>query len=261
MVDVVQLKAEARAGSGRGASRALRRKGLIPGVVYGGNKSNEFVAIDEFSVRKEYQKGGFSNRVVELKVGGGSVRVLPRDVQLDPVSDKPVHVDFQRLVAGSTVRLAVPVAFIGEGDSPGLKRGGIVNVVRHDIDVYCNADAIPERIVVNLAGLEIGDSMHISKVELPKGVKPVLQRDFTVASITAPTAVRDEALEAAAKAAAAAAAPPVEEGAEGAEGEAAPAAEGAAAPADAKAAAGGEAKAEAKPAAGGKAAAPAKEKK
>lgn len=260
MVEAVQLKAEAREGAGRGSSRALRRKGLIPGVVYGGNKDNEFVAVDEFSVRKEYMKGGFSNRVVELKINGGTQRVLPRDVQLDPVSDKPVHVDFQRLVAGSTVRLAVPVQFIGEGDSPGLKRGGIVNVVRHTIEVYCNADAIPERITVNLAGLEIGNSLHISKVDLPKGVKPTLQRDFTVASITAPTAVREEALEAAARAAAAAAAPAVEEGAEGAEGAAAPA-EGAAPAGDAKAAAGTEAKGEAKPAAGGKAAAPAKEKK
>ncbi len=261
MVEVVQLKADAREGAGRGASRALRRKGLIPGVVYGGAKDNEFVAVDEFIVRKEYQKGGFSNRVFVLATKSGNVRVLPRDVQLDPVSDKPVHVDFQRLVAGSTVRLAVPVAFVGESEAPGLKRGGIVNVVRHTIEVTCNADAIPERIVINLAGLDIGDSLHISKVEMPPGVKPTLHRDFTVASITAPTAVRDEALEAAAKAKAAAGAPAAEEGVEGAEGAAAPGAEGAAAAGgDAKAAGGAKAGGDAK-AAGGKAAAPAKEKK
>lgn len=254
MVEVVQLKAEKRAGAGRGPSRAIRRNGMVPGVVYGGSKDNEFVSVDWRIIAKEYQRGGFSNRVVELTTEGKSQRVLPRAVQLDPVSDKPVHVDFQRLVPGSTVRIEVPVVFVGESDAPGLKRGGIVNVARHTINVYAKADKLPETITINIAGMDIGDSLHISKVALPEGVRPVLARDFTVASITAPTAVRDEALEAAAKAAAAAGAPEVAEGAEGAEGAAAaPAAEGG----EAKAAAGGEAK----PAAGAKAAAPAKEKK
>jgi len=185
MVEVVQLKAEARADNGRGASRALRRKGMVPAVIYGGNKGNEYVAVDERFVRKQYERGGFSNRVVELQTNGASVRVLPRDVQLHPVSDKPIHVDFQRLVPGEKIRIAVPVTFVGEGDAPGLKRGGIVNVVRHEIDLICDVDSIPDRIVVNLAGLDINDSLHISQVELPKGVSPALKRDFTVASITA----------------------------------------------------------------------------
>ena len=233
MVEVVQLKAEKRDGSGRGASRALRRKGMVPGVVYGGNKDNEFVAVDVRTVAKEYQRGGFSNRVVELSADGATQRVLPRDVQLDPVSDKPVHVDFLRLLPGTQIRLHIPVTFTGEGEAPGLKRGGILNIVRHTIEVVCNADAIPERIVANLAGLDINDSLHISKVTLPAGVRPAMLRDFTVATIAAPTAVREEALEAAAKAAAATATPEVLEGAEaavtapGAEGAAAPAAAGA----------------------------------
>ena len=222
MVDAVQLKAEARDGSGRGSSRALRRQGLVPAVIYGGNKTNEYVVVDERFVRKEYERGGFSNRIVELQVGGGSQRVLPRDVQLHPVSDKPLHVDFQRLVPGQEIRLAIPVAFTGESESPGLKRGGIVNVVRHTIEVIVDADQIPERIVINLAGLDINDSLHISAVELPKGVRTALKRDFTVASITAPTAVREEALEAAAKAAAATTEVATPEGAAvGAEGAAA----------------------------------------
>ncbi len=205
MAEVVQLKAEARAGNGRGASRALRRQGMVPAVIYGGSKANEYVFVDERFVRKQYERGGFSNRIVELQTNGASVRVLPRDVQLHPVSDKPIHVDFQRLIPGQQIRIAVPVTFTGEAEAPGLKRGGIVNVVRHEIDVLADADSIPNRIVVNLAGLDINESIHISAVELPKGVRPALKRDFTIASITAPTAVREEALEAAARAAASAA--------------------------------------------------------
>ncbi|MSP20200.1 MAG: 50S ribosomal protein L25/general stress protein Ctc [Alphaproteobacteria bacterium] len=242
MVEVVQLNAEKRDGSGRGSSRALRRKGLVPGVVYGGNKDNEFVAVDWRIIAKEYQRGGFANRVVDLSTSGSKAqRVLPRDVQLDPVSDKPVHVDFLRLIPGSTVRLEVPVAFVGESEAPGLKRGGIVNVVRHTIAVVCLAEKIPDRIFVNLAGMDIGDSLHISQVPMPDGVKPAVKRDFTVASITAPTAVREEALEAAAKAKAAAGAPDVAEGAAGADGVAAAPAADAAAVGDAKPAAGGKA--------------------
>lgn len=233
MAEVVQLKAEARADNGRGASRALRRQGMVPAVIYGGSKANEYVFVDERFVRKQYERGGFSNRIVELETGSTKVRVLPRDVQLHPVSDKPLHVDFQRLIPGQKIRIAVPVAFIGEAEAPGLKRGGIVNVARREIDVLAEADAIPDRIVVNLAGLDINESVHISEIELPKGVSPALKRDFTIASITAPTAVREEALEAAARAAAAAATPEATaEGATPAEGA------GAAPAADAKAAAG-----------------------
>ena len=221
MAEVVQLKAEARADNGRGASRALRRQGMVPAVIYGGSKANEYVFVDERFVRKQYERGGFSNRIVELQTNGVAVRVLPRDIQLHPVSDKPLHVDFQRLIPGQQIRIAVPVTFTGESEAPGLKRGGIVNVVRHEIDVLADADSIPDRIVINLAGLDITESIHISEIELPKGVRPALKRDFTVASITAPTAVREEALEAAARAAAASATPEADAAAAPAEGAAA----------------------------------------
>lgn len=209
MADVVQLNAEVRPGSGRGASRLLRREGTIPAVIYGGAKDNAFVSVDQRIVRREYEKGGFGNRVFELVIGKGKERVLPRDIQLHPVTDNPIHVDFLRLVPGSQVRISVPVQFVDEADAPGLKRGGIVNVVRHEIPVICQADAIPERIIVSLAGLDINDARHISQVKLPDGVTTQIKRDFTVATITPPSAVREEALEA--KAAAAAAAGPTAE--------------------------------------------------
>jgi len=147
--------------------------------------------------------------------------VLPRDVQLDPVTDRPLHVDFMRVGADTSIRVAVPVVFINQGASPGLKRGGILNIVRHDIEFMCRADHIPERITIDLDGLEIGDSIHIHSVPLPEGVRPTISRDFTVASIAAPTAVREEQVAAAAAAAAskAAAAAALEAGdAEGAAG-------------------------------------------
>jgi len=187
--------------------------------VYGSGEDPQNVEIDIQVLAREVDKGGFENRLVDLDVGGKKVRVLPRDVQIHPVTDVPIHVDFMRLAAGAEVRVNVRVVFINEEDCPGIKRGGLVNVVRHTIEMVCRVDAIPESVECDLTDLEIGDSVHISAVQLPEGVRPVISdRDFTIATIAAPTVVKEEAAEAAA---AAAEAELTElEGEEGLEGEA-----------------------------------------
>lgn len=222
MVDVLELTAQARANAGRGAARALRRQGRVPAIVYGGSQDPENIDLDARTLVREVQKGGFENRLVDLEVGGTTQRVLPRDVQLHPVSEAPLHVDFMRLAPGAEVRVTVRTVFKNEEESPGIRRGGLVNVVRHGIEMVCRVDAIPDAIVCDLEGMEIGDSVHISDVQLPPGVRPVItDRDFTIATIAAPTVVKEEATEAAAAALAAAELALLvgEEGLEGEEGE------------------------------------------
>jgi len=188
--------------------------------VYGSGEDPQNVDIDIQVLAREVDKGGFENRLVDLNVGGKKVRVLPRDVQIHPVTDVPIHVDFMRLAAGAEVRVNVRVVFINEEDCPGIKRGGLVNVVRHTIEMVCRVDAIPESVECDLTDLEIGDSVHISAVQLPEGVRPVISdRDFTIATIAAPTVVKEEAAEAAAAALAEAELTELE-GEEGLEGEA-----------------------------------------
>jgi large subunit ribosomal protein L25 len=188
--------------------------------VYGSGEDPQNVDIDIQVLAREVDKGGFENRLVDLDVGGKKVRVLPRDVQIHPVTDVPIHVDFMRLAAGAEVRVNVRVVFINEEDCPGIKRGGLVNVVRHTIEMVCRVDAIPESVECDLTDLEIGDSVHISAVQLPEGVRPVISdRDFTIATIAAPTVVKEEAAEAAAAALAEAELAELE-GEEGLEGEA-----------------------------------------
>ena len=137
---------------------------------------------------------GFYNRLFELTLDGGAERVVARDVQLHPVSDRPLHVDFLRVAAGTTLTITIPVHFVNEGQAPGIRRGGMLNAVRHEIEVTCPADAIPDAIVADLTGLQIGDSLHISHITLPAGVKPTIDRDFTVATIVSPSGMRDEEL-------------------------------------------------------------------
>ncbi|MGE3065307.1 MAG: 50S ribosomal protein L25/general stress protein Ctc [Hyphomicrobiaceae bacterium] len=239
MAEISELKATARPRSGKGAARAVRREGRVPAVIYGDGKEPETVSLDTQELSMLLGKGKFLSTVINVDVGGKTNRVIPRDVQLDPVRDFPVHVDFQRIGANSRIRVNVPVVFINEGLSPGLKRGGVLNIVRHEVEVTCPADKIPKAFEFSLEGLEIGRSIHISAVKMPDGVKTTIQgRDFTVATIAGAKAEEE--------------AKPAEEAAAATtEGEgAAPAA---AAAGDAKAAAGG-----AKPAAGAaKAAAPA----
>ncbi|HKQ44544.1 MAG TPA: 50S ribosomal protein L25/general stress protein Ctc, partial [Rhizomicrobium sp.] len=209
MAQVQELKAEVRGGTGKGPAFQARQKGLIPGVIYGGSATPENVAVDSRTLERHVEAGHFLTTLFLLEVGGKKTRVIPREVQLDPVSDRPVHVDFMRLAEGATVRLEIPVHFNGQDVSPGLKKGGVLNIVRHAIGLICPADSIPNTIEVDVSKLDINESIHINALTLPQGVKPVIRgRDFTVCSIVAPTSVIEEQ-----KAAAAAAAAPVAEAA------------------------------------------------
>jgi large subunit ribosomal protein L25 len=234
MVETTELKAWARQRSGKGGARSARRAGRIPGILYGEKQEPQSISVDYRAISQELLTGHFQSTIFTLNVEGAKTRVIPRAVQLDPVRDFPIHVDFLRLAKDALVTVDVPVRFLNEAASPGLKRGGVLNIVRHEIALICAADSIPPTIEIDLTGLEIGDSIHISMVNLPDNVTPAIaDRDFTVATIAAPTAQKIEAAEAAAAAAAAAAA------GEPAEGEAAPAAGAPAAPGTAPAASAG----------------------
>jgi len=181
---VNQIKVYARARSGTGGAREVRRQAQVPGVVYGNGEAPQNISLYSNELVNLMQRGRFLSTIIDLDVEGKKTRVIPREVQLDPVNDKLVHVDFQRIGPGARIRVNVPVRFINEGLSPGLKRGGVLNIVRHEIEVTCPADAIPDHFEFNLEGLEIGRSIHISAIKLPDGVKPtILNRDFTVATV------------------------------------------------------------------------------
>ena len=241
MAAIKQLAVVARSGTGKGAARSVRRDGRVPGVIYGGGEKPEPVSVDFKELNKLVYAGQFLTTIFELDIGGHKERVLPRDFQLDVVTDKPVHVDFLRLRAGSRVRIAVPVHVVNREASPGVKKGGAVNLVLHSIELLAPADAIPEAVTVDLAGMDFHDSVHVSTIKMPEGCRPADRTtDFTVVTIVPPTVYQDEAPAAVATSAAA----PVA-------GAAAAPAKGAAAAAPAKGAA-------AAPAKGGPAAAPAK---
>jgi large subunit ribosomal protein L25 len=228
MAQVQELKAETREGRGKGPAYQARLKGLIPGVIYGGKGEPETVNVDARTLERHIEKGSFLTTLLMLDVAGKKTRVIPRQLQLDPVSDRPVHVDFMRLAEGATVRLDVPVHFKGQGESPGIKKGGVLNIVRHEMELICPADRIPNEVLVDVSKLDINESIHLSALNLPEGVKSTIRgRDFTVCSIVAPTSVIEEQ-----RAAAAAAAAPVAEAAP-VEGAAPAAAAGAAAAAPA----------------------------
>src|SRR5882672_11503880 len=169
MPEILSLSAEARASAGKGAARATRRAGRVPAIIYGDHKDPVLISLEPRELARAASRPGFFATLVDLRVDGDSHRTLPRDVQYHPVSDAPLHVDFMRVGAGAQVTVAVPVVFINHERAPGLRRGGILNIVRHGIEVVCSVDNIPERIVVNLDGLEIGDSIHIGAVEIPEG--------------------------------------------------------------------------------------------
>jgi large subunit ribosomal protein L25 len=185
------LKAQAREGVGKGAARELRRQGLVPAVIYGDKKPPVTVSVAYKDAHKAIYAGGFKSHVLDLDVDGTVHQVIPRDYQLDVVMDKPMHIDFLRVSGNSTLHVEVHVAFINEEKSPGLKRGGTLNVVRHTVELIAPANAIPEEITVDLSGTEIGDSIHISAVSLPKGVTAAItDRDFTIATVVAPSALK-----------------------------------------------------------------------
>ncbi len=209
MPEIITLTAEARSRAGKGAARATRRAGRVPAIIYGDHKEPVLISLDPRELGRALARPGFFATLVDVGVDGTTHRTLPRDVQYHPVSDTPVHVDFMRVGAGAQVTVTVPVVFTNHERSPGLRRGGILNIVRHGVEMVCSVDRIPERLVVDLDGLDIGDSLHIGAIEMPEGARPVIQeRDFTVATIGAPSVVREEA----AAAAATAAVTPSEEG-------------------------------------------------
>ena len=198
MSEQLTLPAEARERAGKGASRALRRDGRVPAVVYGEKKEPLSIHVEEKLLTKMLHTGHFMNSVVMVDVGGKATRTLPKAVDFHPVTSRPIHVDFLRIGEHSKVNVNVPVRFDNEEASPGLKRGGVLNIVVHDLALVCDASEIPEEIHIPLDGLEIGDSIHISQVKLPKGAKPANEdEDFTVATIVAPSAMKQTEEEAA----------------------------------------------------------------
>ena len=221
MSEQLTLSAETRERAGKGASRAMRRTGRVPAVIYGEKKEPVTIHVEEKALMKMLNTGHFMNSVVMIDVGGKATRTLPKDVQFHPVNDRPLHVDFLRIGEHSQVKVNVPVRFINDEDSPGIKKGGVINVVRHELELICDAASIPDDIVIDLTGREIGDTIHISAVELPKGsLSAIDDRDFTIATIAPPTVTRatEEADEAADAAAAADAEETAEEAGDAAEG-------------------------------------------
>jgi large subunit ribosomal protein L25 len=191
-----ELKAVARERVGKGSSRELRRNGLIPAVIYGDKQAPISISINTNEITKRIHAGGFLTTVAVIDVNGEKIRVLPKDYQLDPVRDFTMHIDFLRVSANSQVSVQVPVHFVNEEKSA-IKTGGVLNIVRHEVELHCPASDIPEFITVDLAGLKVGDSVHISAVKLPAGVTPVIDRDFTIATIVAPAGgMEEEAAEA-----------------------------------------------------------------
>lgn len=199
MSETSKIAATARNGSGKGAARATRKAGLIPGVIYGDKKDPTLIAVEPRVLAIEMNKPGFFTRMFDIDINGTLERTLCRDLQRHPVTDKVLHADFLRIGATSTVHLAVPVHAINDLMSPGLKRGGVLNLVEHSIEVVGRPQDIPTHLSIDLTGKDIGDSIHIGEVIMPAGVKPLISdRDFTIATIIAPSGMKMEEGEAAA---------------------------------------------------------------
>ena len=236
MATVKELKATARPKSGKGAARAERRAGRVPGVIYGNNQPPETISVDDADLRQRILAGRFLTTIYDIDLDGKKHRVIPRDFHLDPVRDFPVHVDFMRLGEGATIRVSVPLHIMNAEAAPGVKRGGTVNIVTHTIDLECSVDNIPQFIEADVSGLEISHSLHLNDIKLPASVKSLSREDVTLVTIVPPSGYAEEMKAAAAAAAAgpaAVAGAPAAPGAAPAAGAAAaaPAAGGAAAPA------------------------------
>jgi len=231
MPKTTALQVQERDRAGKGAARATRRQGLVPGVIYGGHQDASLISLEPKILVALMHDPAFKTNIFEVEIGGTKQRTMAMDVQVDPVSDAPIHVDFRRLEKDTIVRVPVPVRFLNQAAAPGIKVGGVLNIVRHDVEVRGKPDDLPDHIDIDLTGLEIGDSVHINSVKLPDGIKPTIARNFTICTIAPPTVQTEEEIK-----------PAAVEGA-AAEGAAAPAAGAAAAPAagakagDAKAAA------------------------
>lgn len=198
MSAAIELKVEVRQDTGKGSARSLRREGRIPAIVYGaGVKEPVKLSIELAEFLKQYQRRGFKSRLLELKAGKESYCVLPRDVQTHPVNDIPEHADFYAVTDKTTLKVMVPVRFFNHDKAPGIKRGGTLNIVRRDLELSCTPANIPEVIEIDLAGRRIGDSIHVSHIELPENVTPVIQdRDFTIAALVGRRGMKEETEEA-----------------------------------------------------------------
>ncbi|MFN4112375.1 MAG: 50S ribosomal protein L25/general stress protein Ctc [Sphingomonadaceae bacterium] len=191
MSDALTLPAETRERAGKGASRALRREGRVPAVIYGGKDEPILIHVEGKELFRQMMTGHFMNSIVTIEVGGKRINTLPKDVAQHPVSDRPLHVDFLRLNKDSKVDVQVPVVFINEDASPGLKKGGVLNIVRHELELVCDANRIPTEVSIDVTGKDVGDSIHISEVTLPEGsVSAITDRDFTIATLVAPSALK-----------------------------------------------------------------------
>lgn len=217
--EVNALIAEVRENTGKGAARALRREGKIPAIIYGGKKEEQKIATDANELFKTYLRGNFQSKLLDLDFGKEKVRVIPCDIQLHPVTDAPLHADFKRVNNDSKVHVWIHVKFLNADKAPGLKRGGVLSIVRREIELICRADSIPTVLEIDLAGVKIGESLHSHSITFPEGVEPAIKdRDFTIATIVGRT-MKTEEEEDEAAAAAAEAATEAAEGEEGAEGE------------------------------------------
>ena len=193
MAETTTFSAEARAASGKGGARRLRRAGRVPGVIYGEKKEQQFISLEARLLKRALGDPHFHSTLCTLQLDGEEVRTLPREIQVHPVTDEPIHADFERVSRGSKVTVTVRVHFVNEEASPGLRRGGVLNIVRREVEIVCPADSIPSEIVVDLAGFDINDSLHISNAALPPGVQPTItDRDFTIATISAPSVMTVE---------------------------------------------------------------------
>ena len=191
MSEILTLAAETREGVGKGASRSLRRDGRVPAVIYGAKQEPAAIHVEEKELYRLLMTGHFMNSVVMIEVDGQQVRTLPKDVAFHPVTDRPIHADFLRIAEHATVTVNVPVRFVDEDQSPGLKRGGVLNIVRHELELIVDAASIPDDVVVSVKGFDVGESIHISAVTLPAGAKSAIDdRDFTIATIAAPSALK-----------------------------------------------------------------------
>lgn len=193
MSDIYVLKADARERVGKGSARELRRNGRVPAVIYGAGESPLSISLDYNEMFHKIHGGHFLTSLANIELDGKTHKVLPKDYQLDPVRDFPIHVDFLRVSSKTVVTVEVPVHFTNEEASPGLEQGGVLNVVRHSIELNCPADSIPESIIVDLTGVELGSGIHFSDVSLPQGATPTItDRDFTIATIATPAALKSD---------------------------------------------------------------------
>jgi large subunit ribosomal protein L25 len=198
MTKIIPLGAEGRERAGKGTARQTRRDGRIPAVIYGGKQAPVTISLEKFEFTRVLHQPGFFTHLFDVTVDGVAHRVLPRDVQFHPVTDFPLHVDFLRVTSDTRIVVHVPVEFVNQEKSPGLKRGGVLNVVHHSLDLECPADNIPEHITVSCEGFEVGASIHISAITLPEGIVSVShEQDLTIATIIAPSGLKSEGGEAA----------------------------------------------------------------